>query len=167
MEKELLENLIADGNSIRRIAKKLGKGATTIRYWLDKHSIVSGVPRKYKCKCGETNPANFYGNKKSVCSSCHNDYTRLKSQEKRTYALSRLGGCCIICGYDKYPCSLDIHHLDPSVKDEKFNGMRGWSYERIDKEISTCVLLCRNCHSAHHSGYIDLNISESGSMVDR
>lgn len=102
--------------------------------------------------CGENNPDKFYGHKKSYCGDCHNKYTRQQGQIKREYALSKLGGKCLHCGYDRHSCALDIHHLDPSQKDEKFHGMRGWSIERIDREIAGCILLCKNCHAIEHFG---------------
>lgn len=107
-----------------------------------------------KCsRCGETDHTKFYGNKKTICGKCHSYYTSQKGREKRAYAIEKLGGKCKACGFDRYPCSLDIHHVDPSIKDSNFDSMRGWSYERIDKEIKGCILLCKNCHSAYHSGY--------------
>lgn len=107
----------------------------------------------YKCKCGESDPSKFYGHKKSVCGECHNKYTIKVGQQKKDYARTKLGGKCVSCGFDKYPESLDIHHTDPSIKDPNFKSMRGWSLKRIDNEISNCVLLCRNCHTAYHTGY--------------
>ena len=107
--------------------------------------------------CGEKNPESFYGNKKTVCAKCHNSYTMKLGKEKRKYAVAKLGGKCISCGFDKWIVSLDIHHLDPSTKDPKFSQMRGWSLSRIDREIKNCVLLCRNCHAAHHGGFLELD----------
>lgn len=107
-----------------------------------------------KCgTCQETDPSKFYGNKTRVCAKCHNEYTKALGKKKREYALNILGGKCVSCGFDKYPESLDIHHTDPKVKDSNFASMRGWSYSRIDKEVESCVLLCRNCHSAFHNGH--------------
>jgi hypothetical protein len=66
--------------------------------------------------------------------------------------LEALGGKCFECGYDKYKSALDAHHLDPEEKDTAFHQWRGWSWERIEKEIKKCVLLCKCCHAAVHSG---------------
>lgn len=110
-------------------------------------------PSKRKCgECGETDPAKFYGHKQTMCAKCHNNYTIAKGYANRAHALEVLGGSCYACGFDKYPCSLDIHHTDPGLKDPAFNTMRGWSIERLDRELEHCVLLCKNCHSAYHSG---------------
>ena len=104
-------------------------------------------------KCGETDSTKFYGHKKTMCGKCHNEYTKQLGKQKRLYAVTKLGGKCASCGYSTYIESLDIHHIDPSIKDENFSSMRGWSLARIDKEIVGCVLLCKNCHSAFHAGH--------------
>jgi len=113
----------------------------------------------YSCKCGERDPNKYYGHKKSMCGNCHNEYTIRVGREKKAYARGILGDKCVSCSFDKYPECLDIHHLDPTVKDTNFRSMRGWSLSRIDKEIKGCVLLCKNCHTAYHSGY-DVNWAE-------
>lgn len=111
----------------------------------------------YKCShCGEDDPQKFYGHKKTICGQCHNEYTMKLGKQKRQYAVDKLGGKCVSCGFNKWIVSLDIHHLEPSIKDSKFAQMRGWSLERIDKEIKNCVLLCRNCHAALHAGFLNL-----------
>jgi hypothetical protein len=113
--------------------------------------------RTHKCgHCGETDPSKFYGHKKSVCGSCHNKYTLELGQKKRNFIIEEMGGKCVSCGYDKYSSALQVHHLDPSQKDAKFHGIRGWSHERIIDEIKGCVLLCACCHAAVHSGELEL-----------
>ena len=110
----------------------------------------------FNCKCGETNPSKFYGNKRSICGKCHNKYTIEKGNELKKKVVEYLGGGCINCGYNKFMCSLDIHHKDPKTKDKNFLSKRGWSWSRIEIEINKCILLCRNCHQAFHSGLIKL-----------
>ena len=41
-------------------------------------------------------------------------------------------------------------------KDHDFPHIRYWSWKRIEKEIKGCVLLCKNCHAALHSGFLKL-----------
>lgn len=162
MEKEILIELIENGLTQREIGLKLDKSQTTVRYWLKTFGLKTKnlkKPRdkKHKCyKCGETNPLNFYGNDKDVCSFCHNKRVLLKAKEKRDYVIKKLGGECLNCGFNDYKCSLDVHHLDPLKKDPNFKSMRGWSLNRIDSEIINCVLLCKNCHAAVHSNLIHL-----------
>ena len=88
-----------------------------------------------------------------MCKSCTNLYRGNIARERRLYAINKLGGKCKSCGFNEYSCSLDIHHTDPNIKDENFDQLRSWTIERIDKEIESCVLLCKNCHSAFHSGH--------------
>ena len=119
------------------------------------HNTKVLVPKEkvYKCsKCGDTNKENFYKRKRTICKNCKNKETALLSKEKRNFAVNYLGGKCTHCGFNKYKCSLDIHHINPKMKDKNFTSMRHWSYERIKKELKNCILLCKNCHSAYHSG---------------
>ena len=118
-----------------------------------------GKPRKaLRCgKCGETDPLRFYGHKRSICGSCHSKYTTDAGQRRKEHARKILGNKCSICGYDTYPCSLAIHHVDPSKKDPNFRSSRGWSELRVANEIKGCILLCMNCHCALHSGCIPVS----------
>lgn len=169
MDRAILENLISQGYGTYKIAKAVSKSQTTVRFWLKKYSLTTNNP-KYggRCgelkgrvcsHCGERDPDKFYGNKITICAKCHNKYTNDIGHQKRLKAVEKLGGKCIICGYCRYTGSLDIHHLDPSKKDTKFSQMRGWTWERILKEIDNCVLLCKNCHSELHAGLIHLPIA--------
>jgi hypothetical protein len=92
-----------------------------------------------------------------MCAKCHNEYTVRVGQEKRKWAVDHLGGCCKLCGYNTYIGSIDIHHLDPSIKDKTFKHLRGWSKEKILKEIQNCVALCKNCHFEVHAGIKTIN----------
>lgn len=117
----------------------------------DPYEYASKEKHGYKCcECGETDKSKFYGTKKQMCGKCHNQYTIQKGQEKRKWAIEQLGGVCKKCGYDEYTCALDIHHTNPNSKDKNFECMRGWSKERILKEIQNCIILCKNCHAIEH-----------------
>jgi hypothetical protein len=164
LQKEKLERLVLDGLSIRQIGVLEHTSYTSVRYWLKRfglktHSGPKGSPKDYQkrrsCKCGETDPDKFYGNKASACRKCHNRYTIKIGMEKRSRSLTYKGGKCIICGFHKYSSSLAFHHVDSSKKDVAFRHMRGWSWERIRQELDKCEILCKNCHSALHAGEID------------
>lgn len=121
--------------------------------------MTISTSKNHLCKfCGEKNPNKFYGHSKSNCRTCRNQQTIQRGRERRQYGIELLGGKCVICGFDDYIEALDFHHLDPLLKDPNFSSLRGWSKERIKKELETCVLLCSNCHRAEHAGYnlIDL-----------
>lgn len=170
MNYDELAGMLKQEYSTRYIAGTLGVSQSSVRYWIKKHGLQTyrgpkgSLPqdkasRSYKCKhCGTVEPDRFYGSKRFVCGACHNQYTIQKGRDKRLMAVEALGGTCVICGFNKYLVSLDIHHLDPTKKDARFKQMRGWSWGRIQNEIADCVLLCKNCHAALHAGLVDLQI---------
>ena len=146
MDKNKIIELVEKKLSLREIANELNISKSTLCYWMKKYSLQTFRKAKgklpsleYKCSCGETNPENFYGKKRFVCSKCHNQYTLQKGQEKRLKIIEKMGGQCVSCGYNKYSCSLEIHHKYPEKKDPFFHGIRSWSWDRIEKEIQTCV----------------------------
>jgi hypothetical protein len=165
MEKVTLGTLVEQGLSLNSISKLLDTSATNVRYWIRKHGLElkqkpfgGGYIQKrapHRCgRCGETDPSKFYGHKRKVCGPCHNAYNTKLGQERRLRAVEELGGRCVVCGFDKYTCALDIHHKDAGEKDPKFRSMRGWTWEHISAELKKCVLLCKNCHAAVHAGLL-------------
>jgi hypothetical protein len=62
---------------------------------------------------------------------------------------------CGICGEDE-TCCLEFHHTDPSEKEVTIalTVSRGFSKERILKEIEKCETLCANCHRKRHEGLV-------------
>jgi hypothetical protein len=65
-----------------------------------------------------------------------------------------MGGCCQICNYKKCNAALELHHLDPSIKEFSFgktmSSPKAWS--KICAELKKCILLCSNCHREVHNG---------------
>lgn len=118
------------------------------------HDYTIGI--KYSCACGETDPKKFYGKKNRICADCQNRYNIEKGRANKEKVRKYLGGKCKYCGYDKHLVALDIHHTDPSKKDPNFSSMRGWSWERIKKELEHCELVCRNCHAVIHEEIYNL-----------
>jgi len=164
MEQNILNKLIEEGLSLRQISDKLSVSQDCVRYWLKKFGLKTRrgpkgkLPKDMatirKCSCGETDPKKFYGHKKSICGKCQNAYNNKKAKETRQKAVEFLGGKCMHCGFNKFICSLDIHHIDPNVKDQSFKTMRYWSWKRLESELKKCTVLCKNCHAAFHNGQI-------------
>lgn len=152
MERNELKIHVELGHSSYHIAKVLNISPSKVRYWLKKFGLSTKPYRPCvpKCRCGETNPANFYGHKTSTCAKCHNGYTKKVGQETKQYVIAKLGGRCSNCAYNKYAGALDIHHTNPKLKDPNFRSLKGWGRARIDKEINSCILLCKNCHAEIH-----------------
>jgi hypothetical protein len=167
MEKSVLQPLVEQGYGVRPIATLLETSPTNIRYWVRKYGLelkqkpfgqgYSAQRTPLKCgQCGETDPAKFYGHKRRMCGPCHNAYNTRNGQDKRLRAIKELGGCCIVCGFDRFPCSLDLHHKDRKMKDPNYRSMRGWAWQNILLELKKCVLLCKNCHAAVHAGFLKI-----------
>ncbi|OGM92909.1 hypothetical protein A2333_01920 [Candidatus Wolfebacteria bacterium RIFOXYB2_FULL_49_7] len=72
------------------------------------------------------------------------------------------GGKCQVCGYDKYPGALDLHHLG----DKLFGiGAKGYtrSWDKVKAELDKCVLVCANCHREIEAGITQpFQVIESG-----
>lgn len=116
--------------------------------------VKARVSAPHKCICGETDPGNFYGTKiRGQCKRCFNKAIHQRMLRRTEMARQYLGGRCMACGFSEWRCSLDIHHLCPERKDPTAERWRGWSWERILKELQHCILLCKNCHAALHKGY--------------
>jgi hypothetical protein len=63
------------------------------------------------------------------------------------------GGCCQLCGYDRYGGALHFHHRDPDLKEFALSsGGWGRSIQRLRAEAAKCVLLCSNCHAEVEAG---------------
>ena len=168
MERSALEPLVKQGLGLRPIAKLLETSPTNVRYWLHKYGLqlqqkpfgrgYISPESPYRCgQCGETDPTKFYGHKRNMCGPCHNAYNTKRGQDRRLQAIKELGGKCQVCSFDRYPCSLDLHHLDSRTKARNFRSMRGWSWERILAELEKCILLCKNCHAALHAGLLRID----------
>jgi hypothetical protein len=166
MEQEILKSLVAKGLTTREISEHQKCSQTTVRYWLKKFGLrvrrgpKGKIPKDLilprKCACGETDPTKFYGHKKSICGKCQNQYNIEQRKKVRDKALEYYGGKCKRCGFNKYSCALDFHHIDPESKDINFNSAWSWSWPRLRKELDKCILLCKNCHAAVHTGELKL-----------
>lgn len=159
ISEERLREMVDQNLSTVQIGKALGCSSTNVRHWLKRFGLQTHplLSQEAKCGlCGETDSAKFYGHKKNVCGRCHCVYTLKRGQFIREKAIGFLGGKCVSCGFDRFPVSLDIHHLDPSLKDPNFVSVRSWKWERVERELQGCVLLCKNCHAAVHAGLLEL-----------
>lgn len=59
-----------------------------------------------------------------------------------------MGGKCFDCGLVSAPCVYDFHHENGSDKDASVSRLQTW--EKIEKELQKCVMLCANCHRLRH-----------------
>lgn len=86
------------------------------------------------------------------CTRCAGESVTRRRRKIKARVVMFFGGKCNRCGYDKCLEAFDVHHKDPSKKDFAISvtGVtRSW--EKIEKELSKCELLCANCHREHHA----------------
>lgn len=56
---------------------------------------------------------------------------------------------CSRCEENHISC-LEFHHLDPNEKEYTVASMIKCSFEKIQKEMKKCIVLCSNCHKKLH-----------------
>ena len=114
--------------------------------------------------CGvEKDDSEFYKRKNrekssAKCKDCEkqNVTERTVRIAKFVNRLKRIYGCCV-CGYNKCPDAMDLHHIDPGDKNGAIARMiHSHSFAKIKAEIRKCVVLCAICHREYHAGLIDL-----------
>jgi hypothetical protein len=71
-------------------------------------------------------------------------------------ALEYKGCKCILCGYHKCDAALHFHHVNGFDKEKGISRIRSW--KKMVLELDKCVLVCSNCHSEVHSGFVDISI---------
>lgn len=109
--------------------------------------ICSSCNRSFKYK-------RSLGHTLSKCNSC---FTLEKRVAKKNAAVDRFGGKCMVCGFSQYKSALCFHHIKPELKSFEISSSWGVSDEKMSLELDKCIMLCANCHQAHHSGDLDLS----------
>lgn len=103
---------------------------------------------------------------KSISKNSKDTSKYVKSFYKRSKekAVKYLGSKCFLCGYNRYLGALQFHHIDPSTKSFNISG-RTICWEKLQKELDKCVLLCANCHAEVESGLVSL-LLKNNILVD-
>lgn len=87
-----------------------------------------------------------YDIKSNECISCNTEKTTSKRNKNRTKIYNYLlVNPCADCG-EKDPIVLEFDHLDPKNKNYNISNMMSYSWEKIEKEIEKCQVVCANCH---------------------
>lgn len=76
MTKQTLEQYIAKGYSIRKIANAEGTSYTNARYWVLKYGLetnASSIRKRaeFVCSCGENRRSEFYSSRPKKCKKCY------------------------------------------------------------------------------------------------
>ena len=122
--------------------------------------------------CNTTKPlTDFYKQARSsdgfqrYCKKCANifsaksesksvdKYYVIRKNAKRKFADEvrhfKVSKGCAHCG-ENHPAVLELHHLDPKVKD--FNPSDASGRKLFYEEADKCIVLCANCHRKVHYG---------------
>lgn len=81
-------------------------------------------------------------------------YSLKRRRERKPKMIEALGGKCNHCGISFPECVYEFHHTDPTKKDFGISEIMGVTWERLEKELKKCILLCANCHRIEHYGGI-------------
>lgn len=130
---------------------------------VDLFSFKSKIKRQYQSRCKSCyNAYNraYYENGESVKQK-KRSVENTKSMRAR-YQEWKSEQSCVLCGEDAVEC-LDLHHLDPSEKDDTLQRIISHgSWRKIEEEIAKCIVVCANCHRKIHSGRIECPVSSVG-----
>lgn len=163
-----IQELVEKGLSQREIAKQVGKSQGCIKYRLKKLGLKTKTEEKYPivnneriCACcgDKKNISEFYKKDKTsnrisnTCKVCSNKSSMKQMIDTKIRMIEYKGGECENCNIkleESHYCIYDFHHKNPTTKDKNYKSIRGWSWDRITKEIDECSLLCSNCHRIEH-----------------
>jgi hypothetical protein len=191
MDGTSLELLLAQGDSIERIARRFGKEPATISYWVRKHGLESSYrfeaclskngrgPNAAEARSAKeagllitTRSCDRHGEMQFLlegrgyyrCMKCRSDAVSRRRRKVKEILVREAGGSCAICGYDRCFGALEFHHLDPSEKRLEVNA-KGVSLAlaTLRAEAEKCVLLCANCHVEVERGVTLLPATVRGS----
>lgn len=176
MEYEVLKKYVEENKTVREISVLENRAFTSVRYWLKKHNLkTNGVCFKNQLKkdydgvricpmCNQNKSLKeFYSRRgqqgmSTYCKICTNKNTLDRQKSIKKKALEYKGGCCEICGYNKFEGALEFHHLNPKEKDFNISSIRQLSKftEKIKTELDKCILVCANCHREIHGNVTKL-----------
>ena len=170
IDRETLATLVDEDLSTREIAERLGLSQSTVRHWLRKHGLrthrahrensrgLRGVhPDRAVMNCARHGATEFWLEPRGRyrCLRCRCEAVSRRRRRVKEILVADAGGCCSICGYDRYVGALQFHHRDGELKEFGL-GNRGLtrSLAAARAEASKCVLLCANCHSEVEAGIV-------------
>lgn len=83
---------------------------------------------------------------------------RLRAATK-AFLVRPAGGCCQICGYNRYLGNLTFHHKDPTKKQFNISQMiLHYELKILISEASKCIVACHNCHGEIHANLVPAKV---------
>lgn len=107
--------------------------------------------RQYHCQeCARAHSREWYNKNKQAHVANVRTYNKKSVDAYKEY-ISSLNLKCAHCG-ETHEAVLDFHHVDPGTKEYTVSYLsgKGFSLDKIKKEIDKCIVLCSNCHRKLH-----------------
>ena len=98
------------------------------------------------------NRADRKGHQSRICASCVVTKWRRNTKLK---AVALKGGRCSECGYDRNAAALLFHHPGGKTFGISSNGVQNWN--KIERELCKCILICLNCHAEAHHPHLNID----------
>jgi hypothetical protein len=178
-----LEPLVEQGATFKEMAEILDRNASTVRHWMQKFGLKSAGHHRHRSAavaardagltrftstCRRHGQTEFlvFPNGRSRCARCNGEAVARRRRRVKRVLVEEAGGCCVVCGYDRYVGALHFHHLDPSRKSFALSheGVTR-SLDKARAEVRKCVLLCSNCHAELEAGVAHLSVELGGDRV--
>jgi transposase len=170
IDRDTLAGLVDAGRTTREIAERLGFSQSTVRHWLRRHGLRThrsrrpnsggmrgSDPDRRMMTCARHGETLFWLEARGIyrCLSCRSEAVARRRRKLKEILVADAGGCCSLCGYDRYLGALQFHHRDGATKDFGLAD-RGLtrSLDAVRAEASKCILLCANCHSEVEGGIV-------------
>jgi transposase len=177
LERDVLEDLVAEGFSTRQIATRVDRSQATVRHWLREYGLQTATARNRShaqpdrsgselrsCpRHGTTRFVRRGDDKGWRCLRCRSEAVTRRRQKVKEILVREAGGQCVLCGYDRYVGALGFHHLDPVTKRFSLSALGvARSIDRARAEACKCVLLCANCHAEVEAGAARVPLALNG-----
>ena len=78
------------------------------------------------------------------------DYCNKRRNKHKLEILNRFNNKCAHCGLVDNHVVYDLHHLNPTEKEYNLAQILDHSLNKIENELTKCILLCSNCHRKEH-----------------
>ncbi len=169
-----LQALVDAGLSITEIAQAVDRSKASVRHWLGRYElrtrptinrarrrVARGAKRSTVLDaCRRHGNTPFYLDARGYyrCKRCRTEAVMRRRRRIKRVLVAEAGGCCRLCGYDRYCGALQFHHLDPRAKSFGLS-IRGLtpSIAKLRAEARKCVLLCSNCHAEVEGGVASIS----------
>lgn len=143
----MLEELISEGLTQRKIAERLGCSQSNVKYWMGKFGLKT-LPRRnnvVECKKHPNSTFAYSPDGRARCRTCRVEGVRRRRNKLKEDLVAYCGGRCVDCGYSENVKALEFDHL----RDKKYPMavlISGVKRTLAFKEVEKCELVCANCH---------------------